>query len=91
MTLLNTSQVLGLVFYNLNEYVFGADWLTSFWILLVILMIAGLFNIVFSMALLLFIPVTIVLMAYGWMPPAMGAIVFLLVGLVLAWSWWQNR
>lgn len=91
MTLLNASAVLGLVIYNLNEYVFGATWLTSFWIIFLILMIGALFNIAFSMILLLFIPVTVVLMAYGWLPPQMGVIVILLVSFVLAFSFWQNK
>jgi len=75
---------------NLGTYVFGSAIITGLWILLVIFTLATVMKMEFSIALLMLIPITLVLMAYAMIPPIMGGVIILLAGIVLGINWFRT-
>jgi len=90
MVLFNSTQIIGMIIDNLGTYVFGSAIITGLWILLVIFTLATVMKMEFSIALLMLIPITLVLMAYAMIPPIMGGVIILLAGIVLGINWFRT-
>ena len=84
--LLNDSSVFALVFTNLNAYVFGSPVVTSVILLLCTLIFALLIRVPLPVALGLLVPMTLVLMAIGWLPLIAGAVVVVVLVIMAVMS-----
>lgn len=88
--MINTTTLLGEVFAGLVT-LFGGELTVGLWLLVFLLGVGSMFQIAFSMILLAMLPVTVVLMANGWVAGAVGFPLILFIAVVLAFSFFQHR
>ena len=91
MVLFNDTSLLGYAITELSSNVFNNDVLTGLWILIIFLAVGAMFRIVFSVLAALMIPVVVTLSAYGYIPMAAGFVLIMILGTILAFSFWQSR
>jgi len=91
MVLFNDTSLLGYAITELSSNVFNNDVLTGLWILIILLALGAMFRIVFSVLAALMIPVVVTLSAYGYIPMAAGFVLIMVLGIILAFSFWQSR
>lgn len=88
MALYNATSLATTVFNNYTYQVFGSPIITAIILLLVIFLIALMVKIPLSISLSLLMPLTLIMMAIGWLPVIAGAIIvvilFVLAGFTMA-------
>ena len=70
--LYNSSSIFSQIFINYSQYVFGSNTFTCLMIFLLFFLIGTLIKIPLAINLMLFIPLSIVLMALGFLPVIAG-------------------
>ena len=88
---MNSEQVLDQVWHYIGQYILGSDVAVGLFVWFLLFGFATALRLEFGVGLILLLPVTGVLMAYGQIPLAFGGTVVLLSAIILAFSWWQNR
>lgn len=83
MVLFNNTGLATTLFINYSNNVFGSPTITAIMLLLIILIITLLIKIPLSIGLSLLIPLSLVMMAIGWLPIIAGAIIIIIL-MVLA-------
>jgi len=90
MVLMNASSIFATTFNNYTTYVFGSHIFTSVMFLLVLLIIALVIRIPFPVAIALLIPLTLVLLAIGYLPLLAGGIVVISLMIIAGFSFSKN-
>jgi len=90
MVVLNTSMVIGYVINNIAEHILGSTTMTGLWILVVLFGVMTAFNIRFAITVVLLMPITIVMLAYGYVEPIAGAVIILLSGIIAAFNFFNK-
>ena len=90
MVLINETSIFGIMFYNYTVNVFGNPYMTSIMLLLGILLIALMIRIPFPISIALLIPITLVLLAVGYLPVMAGGIIIIILMLVAGFSFSRN-
>jgi len=86
MVLYNATSLATTVFNNYTDQVFGNPIITAVILLLVLLMISLMVKIPLSISLSLLIPLSLVMMAIGWLPIVAGAIVVVILMVLAGFS-----
>jgi len=88
---MNWSEVFSFSFQEIINNIFGGNLMFGgLWILMIVFGLGLAFRIDFHILLALLMPVTIVLMALGYLSVIIGGIIILMVAFILAFSWWQR-
>lgn len=91
MALINSSQVIGTVVYNLTQYVIGNAYLSGLWFALIGLGLLSLLRIEFSIGVVALIPLTIGLIGSGFITPVAGGVIILFAAIVAGWNFLRSR
>lgn len=91
MNIPNTETLIDIIWENIAKYILGSDVLVGLWVWLILFGFATIMRLEFSVALILLIPATIVFMAFASIPTSVGVVIMILAGIILAFSFWQNR
>jgi len=84
MVFLNPSSDIGFLVHTIGSYVFGDPQLVGVWLIVVLFGLIAVLNIDLSMAFLLCIPLTVVLIATGFIYGFVGGLFILVSAAVLA-------
>jgi hypothetical protein len=88
---MSVESLLAVVWEKLGVDVIKSDIMVGLWILLIFAGIGAAFRVGFDVMFFLLIPVVIVFMATGSISMGVGVVYLALAGVLLAFSWWQNR
>lgn len=75
---------INIILAYLGQYVFGSNLIVGFWLLLLFFGVLSAFRIEFTIGIVLLMPMTIVLMAYGMVIPLAGGLLLFVSGIILA-------
>lgn len=82
--MINDNNFLGQVLNGLVVNIFGSEFLTAIFVLVVFLAIGFIFKISFKISLIMISPILIFFMAEGWISGAVGFVVLFLIAIILA-------
>lgn len=82
--MIDTTTTFGLVIYNLTQYVFGSTTVAGLWMVLLLFGVLSAMRIEFIVGVVLLLPITIVMMAYGFVPMIAGGLLLIVSALILA-------
>lgn len=88
---MSVETLLNIVWEKLGVDVIKSDIMVGLWLLLVLAGVGAAFRIGYDVMFFLLIPVVIVFMATGSISMGVGVVYLSLAGVMLAFSWWQNR
>ena len=86
MALYNLTSMATTIFMNYSYEVFGSPIITSIMLLFVIMIIALLVKIPLPITLALLIPISLVMMAIGWLPVVAGAIIIVILMVIAGFT-----
>ena len=84
MVLLNASSDIGFLLFNIGSYVLGDNQLLGVWVLLVLFGLGAMLDIDLSLLFLLCIPISVILIATGFIYGFVGGLFIFVSALVLA-------
>jgi hypothetical protein len=90
MVLLNTSGVIGAIISSITINIIGNELITGLWLLLLLFGIMTAFNITAGIAVVMLIPMTIVLSAYGYVHPVAAGIIIILSGVLAGYNFFNK-
>jgi len=91
MTVVNTSVVIGQIIENLTIYVLGNTYLTGLWFALIGFGLLSILKIEFSIGVVLLIPLTIGLMATGYITSVAGGVIIFIAAVVAGWNFFRMK
>lgn len=88
---INTTSTIGVIYQNLTIYVFGDGLLTGLWLLLLFFGMMTALNIGFIIGVAALVPLSLGLMAYGYLSPIAGGLVILAAAVIIGLNFFIRR